>query len=502
MQTSTAIKNQPGAFPLAADHQQLPPTKHGGASGILITRGAAIAMTGGLVAQGLKFLVILNVARHFAVAEFGLLSFAIAVNAYMFVISSFGLNVFGSRAVAQSGAVSAGLLAEVACLQGMLAVAGLGCALSALGFVPGISHLELRLIALFGLSNVIQAGLFDWVFQGLHRQQVSAALNILWQGTWLGLTVTGIRLGLGVSAVPAALCASAFLAAAVGYCWMRRTVRIVPSVGQSMPLLIRSWQTLRSAAPLGWGTLLVTLILWSDTVAVRLIQGERAAGWYAAGNRAALAVATLSGFFVQGALPALSRAGAESPAQHNALFQHCYQDMALLFVPGCLWAIAYAREIVLLLFRRAEFLAAVPVFRVFQIMLLLAAISNLYGIGALVVLHRDRDYQRVLLLTAAVFLPACALLTTYYGILGASLAALLGQCFSLCLFVRKTRSLLQLNHLAALALPLGAGLSMIVVGKFTGMGLGGSAALLLLAYCGLFAVRFWPRNQPQGAWSR
>jgi O-antigen/teichoic acid export membrane protein len=269
-----------------------------------------------------------------------------------------------------------------------------------------------------------------------------------------------------------------------------------------MPLLIRSWQTLRSAAPLGWGTLLVTLILWSDTVAVRLIQGERAAGWYAAGNRAALAVATLSGFFVQGALPALSRAGAESPAQHNALFQHCYQDMALLFVPGCLWAIAYAREIVLLLFRRAEFLAAVPVFRVFQIMLLLAAISNLYGIGALVVLHRDRDYQRVLLLTAAVFLPACALLTTHYGILGASLAALLGQCFSLCLFVRKTRSLLQLNHLAALALPLGAGLSMIVVGKFTGMGLGGSAALLLLAYCGLFAVRFWPRNQPQGAWSR
>jgi polysaccharide transporter, PST family len=483
-------------------NRQRPLLKRVEATSILITRSAAIAVGGGLFSQGLKFLVILYVARHFAVAEFGLLSFAIAVNAYMFVISSFGLNVFGSRAVAQSGAVSGVLLAEVGCLQVMLALAGLGFALSALGFVPGISHLELRLIALFGLSNVIQAGLFDWVFQGLHRQEVSAALNIVWQGTWLVLTVTGIRLGLGVSAVPAALCASAFLTAGAGYYWIRRTVRVVPSGFQPRHLLRRSWQTLRSAAPLGWGTLLVTLILWSDTVAVRLIQGEQAVGWYAAGNRAALAVATLSGFFVQGALPALSRAGAENRAQHNFLFQHCYQDMILLFVPGCLWAIAYAREILLLFFRRMEFMAAVPVFRVFQIMLLLAAISNLYGIGGLVALHRDRDYRRVLLLTAAVFLPLCALLTTYYGILGASLTAVLGQGLGLCLFVRKTRGLLRVNHGAALALPVGAGLSAAALGKFTGMGLWGSAVLLLVIYCGLFAGRFRARYQVPGAWAR
>jgi O-antigen/teichoic acid export membrane protein len=501
MHPSIAIKNEPIADTavLVDGSGPQPLLKCADVTSILLTRSAAIAVAGGLVSQGLKFLVILYVARHFSVSEFGLLSFAIAVNAYMFVISNFGLNVFGSRAVAQSGAVPGALLAEVCCLEVMLALAGMGFALSTLSFVPGVSHLELRLIALFGLSNTIQAGLFDWVFQGLHRQEVSAALNILWQGAWLALTVAGIRLGIGITAVPAALCASAVLAATVGYLWIRKTAWVEPSIGEHGHLLRRSWQTLRSAAPLGWGTLLMTLIIWSDTIAVRLIKGEQAVGWYAAGNRAALALAMLSGFYVQGAFPSLSRASGESSAQHSFLFQHCYQDMTLLFVPGCLWAMAYAREIVLLLFKRIEFLAAVPVFRVFQLVLLLAAISNLYGVGVLVVLHRDRDYQRVLLLTAAVFLPLCAVLTAYRGILGASAAALLAQTLSLYLFTRKTRTLLQVNHLASLAAPVGAGLSVAAVGKFTGMNLFWSAALLLVTYCGLFGGRFWARHQPQGA---
>jgi O-antigen/teichoic acid export membrane protein len=500
---STAVENDPhgdGAVLVPCCQQSL--LKCGETTSTLITRSAGIAMAGGLVSQGLKFLVILYVARHFSVSEFGLLSFAIAVNAYMFVISNFGLNVFGSRAIAQAGVVPGALLAEVCCLEIVLASAGLVVALGALSFVPGIGHLELRLIALFGLSNVIQAALFDWVFQGLHRQEVSAGLNILWQGTWLSLTIAGVGLGLGVLAVPAALCTSALLASIVGYCWIRSTVRVESTFGQSLHLLRRCWQTLRSAAPLGWGTLLMTLIIWSDTVAVRLIKGEQAVGWYAAGNRAALALAMLSGFYVQGALPSLSRASGESPAQYSLLFQHCYQDMARLFVPVCLWAMVYAREIVLLLFRRSEFLAAVPVFRVFQMMTLFAAIGNLYGIGGLVALHRDRDYQRVLFLTAAVFLPLCAVLTSYYGILGASVAALLGQSFGLYLFTGKTRGLLQVNHRAALVVPVGAGLCVAAVGKFTGLGLVGSGAVLVLTNCALFGGRIWSRRPPQGAWAQ
>jgi O-antigen/teichoic acid export membrane protein len=424
----------------------------------MITRSSCIAMIGGAVSQGLKFLVIVYVARHFSVAEFGLLSFAIAVNAYMFVISNFGLNAFGARAVAISGKVSRHLLAEVCCLEAALALAGMMLALGILRFLPGLSRLEMYLIACFGLSNVIQAGLFDWVFQGLHRQEVSAALNIIWQGGWLVLTVMGIKFGMGVVAVPAALCTSALLAATVGHLWLRGAAWAEPAEVEGTRLLRRSWQTLQSVAPLGWGTLLMTLVVWSDTAAVRLLKGEQAVGWYAAGNRAALALAMLGTLYVQGTFPSLSQASIAGPLAFEQCFARAHADLSMLFVPTSLWTIYYAREIILLLFRGADYLAAVPVFRIFQVTLLFFVANTLLGTGALVACRMDRTFRMVLGGTAAIFFLLCPVLTWRWGIAGAAAASLGTQIVSWLWLRYETKTLLPSHSLFALRLPFAIGL--------------------------------------------
>lgn len=455
-----------------------------------LSRNSSIAMIGGLVSQGIRFLVIVYVARRFSVSEFGLLSFAIAVSAYQFVICHFGLPFFGSRAVAKAGRVSHGLLAEVFCVKACLALGGMALSTGVLALVPGVSRKELLLVALFGLSNLPLAGFLDWAFQGLHRQEVSAILNVILQGSWLMLTVAGIRFGMGVSAVPAALAAAALIASTIGYFWLKQTGHIGRFNGDQPSVLRRSWQTLESAAPLGWGILLNTVLVWSDAIAVRLLRGEQAVGWYAAGNRAGLALATLASYYVQGAFPMLSRASYDSPAQFRKFFQHSYEDMAIAFVPGSLWAIFYAREIVLLLFKNPQYLAAVPVFQVFQAIFLLTALGNLYGLGALVAVHRDRDYRKVLALTASVFIPLCIALTAFKGILGASVAVLSTQVMSLILFARKSRQLVRARHGQALALPFGVGLGVVMAGKFLTLTLIASAVLLGSAYAGLIAARF------------
>jgi PST family polysaccharide transporter len=489
MQPSLAIKNESIAETTALLSSQKPSLNPAEVSAIPITRSAMIAMLGGLVAQGLKFLVILYVARHFSVSEFGLLSFAIAINAYMYVISNFGLNLFGSRSVAQSGVVSGSLLAEICCLEAVLALVGLGLALIALSFVGGISALELHLIAFFGLSNLIQAGLFDWVFQGLHRQEVSAALNILWQGAWLALTVVGIHLGMGIIAVPAALCLSALLAAAVGFLWTRRTVWTGPGVGKQVHLLRRSWQTLRSAAPLGWGTLLMTFIVWSDTVTVRLIKGEQAAGWYAAGNRAALALAMLGTLFVQGSFPFLSQASGESQLAFERCFARTYADLAMLFVPGALWTIYYAKEIISLLFRGEKYLAAIPVFRVFQVTLLFFVANTLLGTGVLVACRQDRTFRAVLAGTAATFLCLCPLLTWRWGVEGAALAVLGTQVGSWLWLRYEAGKLISSASFSGLRWPLAIGVLSVAVCGALHLQLGAGLAVLALAQCTQLLLR-------------
>ena len=161
-----------------------------------LTRQSALNMAGGLISQALKFLVVIYVARQFSVAEFGLFSFAVAVNAFMFVVSSFCRPVFGSRAVAQSGSVSRELVIQICWSRACLALLATGFAVGILALAPGVSRIELQLVVIFGLSNLALAGLFDWAFQGLHHQEISAILNVVWQGRWLVLTIASVRLGL------------------------------------------------------------------------------------------------------------------------------------------------------------------------------------------------------------------------------------------------------------------------------------------------------------------
>lgn len=432
-----------------------------GASFSFVTRNSAISMAGGLISQGLKFLVMIYIARRFAVAEFGQLSFAMAVNAFMFVVSSFGLNIFGSRAVAKSGRVSRALLGEIFCLQAALGLLGTALALGVLMFAPAVSRMELWLVAWFGLSNVVLAGMFDWAFQGLHRQAASAALNILWQGAWLSFTVAGIHWGLGVTAVPVGLCLSALLAAGSSYVGLRRTGFIERDPSPPTPLLRRSWMTLQIAGPLGWGILLITVLVWSDAIAVRLLHGDRAVGLYAAGNRAVLAVAMLGTYYVQGAFPLLSQSS-ENPVAFERCFSRTYAELSALFLPGAVWAFYFAKEIIELLFHRADYVAAVPVFRVFQLSLPLFVANNLIGTGVLLAWHRDRKFRTVLGGTAAIFAVLCTALTWRWGIVGAAMAVLISQSVSWVWFRHEAAKLVRLRWLRPLLRPVAAGLAVVL----------------------------------------
>lgn len=453
-----------------------------------LTKKSLVSMSGGLLSQFLKFLVVVYVARRLAIYEFGLVSFATAVNAYMFVVSNFGLPVFGNRAVATSRGPSRSLLAEITCLRaGLAALSGI-ITVGVFVLVPGVTHLELKLIAIFAASNILQAGLLDWVFQGLHMQSAWAVLNILWQGCWLGLTMLGMHFGMGILAIPAALCLAALVASATSFFWLGRLNVLATHDTTPSHVIFRSWEILKQAAPLGFATLLVTFMVWTDAIVVRLIRGDQAAGLYAAGNRGALALAMLASFFVIGALPQLSQASS-NPARFRSFFEHTYQDVALLFVPGLMCAMLYAPAIIQLLFKQPEYLAAVSVFRIFQLMLAVNVVSNLYGIGGLVANHLDHAYQRTLIISAVVFGALCPLLTWFWGMEGAALAVLAAQVLCLFLTLFETRNLLGFYHFKALVPPLLAGSIVVFVSRQFRLPLFEGIGVLVAMYIVLLLMR-------------
>jgi O-antigen/teichoic acid export membrane protein len=454
-----------------------------------VTRASSIAIAGGIASQGLKFLVVIYVARQFSTIEFGWFSFAVAVNAYITIISNFGLPIFGSRVISRSGCVPGELLQEIVCARLFLAAAAVLTCVGVLSLVPQVGHEEFLLVVLFGASNLPLAGLCDWVFQGLHRQDLSAFLNIIWQASWLVFTATCVALGTGILAVAVALIASAALVTIIGYGWLQRSRATFQRTGSKTRLSHRARQVLHAAAPLGWGTLLISVAVWTDAICVRLLRGEFAVAVYAAGNRAALALSMLGTFFVQGAFPLLSRASSLSVSLFESCFAQTLSDLAILFVPGSLWAIWYANEIIALIFRRSDFAAAVPVFRLFQVTLLFFVVNTLLGTGVLVAFHRDHSFRAVLVSSTVLFLGLCPLLTWKWGNKGAALAVLISQMFACARFIVKVRSLVRMRVGSLLRWPVIVGTISLTSCVVLKLSLAASLIPLGLAYVVLFAAR-------------
>jgi O-antigen/teichoic acid export membrane protein len=275
--------------------------------------------------------------------------------------------------------------------------------------------------------------------------------------------------------------------------WSRETIP------QAKAMVNRCWQLFRSGATLGTATVVITVLVWSDTIIVRLFRGEQAVAFYAAGNRAALALALLASLYVQGAFPALTQAASRSLSDFDRYFQQSYQDLALYFLPGALWTVFYAPEILLLLFKRPEYIAAAPVFRIFQITFLLTAFWNLCGMGLFVAFHRDREYQNTLLATAVLGVPLCVVLTVFFGIAATSAGVMVSQGLCLALFCWKGRKVLKVNHRRALLGPFTAGMGVSLLGKAFGWGLVGSGAALAAVYAAMLLLRYRSVLQPCGS---
>jgi O-antigen/teichoic acid export membrane protein len=456
-----------------------------GAASVVRNSGTAIA--GGLVSQALKALVMIYVARVFGASEFGSFSFANSVNAFLFVIAQFGLPVFGAREVAQTGRLKKDLLKAITEARLLLAISGMVIVLVVLRFAPGVTQSEFWLVVGFGLSNVALSVFFDWAFQGMGRLHLWATINIAWQALWLVFAILTFYAHGSIILVSFGFAAAALIAGMLGWPWLRRLMHVPVETDSYPAYSVRS--VIGASANLGAGTLLITVLVWTDTIIVRFVKGQQAAGAYAAGNRVALALAMLASFYVLGAFPKLSQLAMNSAQEYSKHFQQAYEHLATLFLPGIFWAVFYAPQIMVVLFKRPDYLAGVAVFRIFQVFLLLNIVGNLYGMGGLVAHRKDHAYRRALVISGGALLVLCPALTLRWGLAGAALAVVFCQGLSLVLFMVETRHFVRAEHFKALGPPALVGIALVLVGAMFHLRLWSSVAALVLVYLIILAWR-------------
>lgn len=452
-----------------------------------LARNSATATVGGVLSQALKVLVLIYIARAYGAAEFGSFSFAYSINAFLYVFAQFGLPTFAAREVAQTSRLNQRLFRSVSEARLLLAIGGGVVALAVLSAVPRVTREELYLVAGFGLSNVALAWMSDWVFQGMGKLHGWAALNIIWQASALVLTVLAVRSRASIWVVSFAYAAGALVAALSGWLWWRRSLGAQENRAGSQYSLTN---VLREGTHLGTGTLLQTFLVWIDIIVVRMVLGQHGAGLYAAGNRIALGLGMLAGYYMQGAFPSLTRAALLGPAEYKRNFQQAYNNLSSLFVPGAVWGIFYAPEILEFLYKRSEYSVAAPVFQIFQLVLLLTTFGIvLYGLGVLLAFRWDRTYQRDFAAASTIYLLLSPLLTWRWGIAGAAAAALIVQAILFALFEMQVRRFIVPRHAEALLQPCLLGLAAASLSKLFHVSLFPALSFLTVAY-GILGARY------------
>ena len=381
-------------------------------------------------------------SRRLGPDNFGLLSFSQWFIWYFVTLTDYGFNLTGTRAVAVHRD-DPEKLSRYFCV---ITVAKLW--LTILGFV--LMGVTIALVPklrphwlLYTCSFLTVVGNFVfplWFFQGLQQMKLIA-------GRDLGMKVLGTILLFAVIRRPedylwAALIQSGSPAIA-GLIGLAQLRRVLPEFRWQWPTAAEVWTELRQ----GWAVFLsfaaMTLYTSTNTFLLYLYTTPADVGFYTAAQRLIVAARTMVTPAVTALYPHVSHLAARSRADAIQFLNRYAALLSLPFLAGSLVLGLGAPWIIRLIYGPL-FEPAIPVLRIMSLSPFLLALSHAYSTFFMLAFGYDREWSRIVFLTAAlnfvIFLPLLMFINPIHAISWTSVALDAVVLIASFLFYRRHRS--------------------------------------------------------------
>jgi len=369
-------------------------------------------------------------------ADYGKFSFALALATIFETFIDFGLKEVATRSVARDGTIARRLVSNTLGLKLVLAIT----TMTALVLVARVLRADedVRLACyLLGVSSVLRSYLLTarHLLMGLERFELDSIVVLadrlllltFGAGTlWLGYGVVGLALSFVLARTLTVALAYGLSASQIG------------RFGFAFELPY--WRELQARAlPLGAFAIVLFLYNYIDIVMLGVLRTDAETGLYSAAYRVYEGLSNVPSILYAVLMPRLALYYTQDPARHRRLARQGMVMAALLGVPVAAVAFVAAGPGIVLLFGRAYAESA----GVLQIL----AVGLLF-VFPLFVLHAEAisaNAERLPLRTAAVGCIANvglnAFLIPWYGMYGAALATVIGECLSvIILFVSLRRT--------------------------------------------------------------
>jgi O-antigen/teichoic acid export membrane protein len=232
-----------------------------------------------VVGAALEFVAQVVVARAWGPAAFGVVAFGRSAANYFGILADPGLSMVGMRTVARRDDSLSDHIREFSRARALTTAVG---ALAMTGFALWIAPAQTRAVVLGYLLLVLPFGLsFEWLFKGMERMWLVAAVRVVRAAVFLILTVIVVSstrstllyaVGEGFS-----WCVSSTLL----YWYSRQYFVRLPSMG----IRARIGSLIRTSLPIGVAWLLTTAYQLGAVVLLTYLSGTTQAGLYGAAQR-------------------------------------------------------------------------------------------------------------------------------------------------------------------------------------------------------------------------
>jgi O-antigen/teichoic acid export membrane protein len=249
-----------------------------------------------------SFVAFAYLARILGPDTYGDIEFALALALFFNLVVEAGLGILGAREIAKDEKSVVSLTFHIVIMRCFLAI---GAFLILLVFtsISNKTGQEKQLVVLYGLTLFGTPGLLQWVFQGLDRMHWVALSSVIRWSLFAGLVFLFIFNPKQVWIVPlielgAIACVVAFNFTIFRYFFGRFWRRFDISFAFTL---------LRQALPIGLTQVTWGLRAYLPIIAIGLMVGGEAVGWFGAAHRVVLALHSFVWMYFFNLYPSISR---------------------------------------------------------------------------------------------------------------------------------------------------------------------------------------------------
>lgn len=395
------------------------------------------------------------IARILAVEGFGLISYGLAFMSYALLFANPGLTIIGTREVAKAPH-DRHFIEEVLGLRLLLAVIMFAVFFAGTVVVPG-DIVTKRVILVYALTFFPFAVLLEFVFQGREEMVCIGISRILQYAVYLIILVIFVRNARDILVVPLSFVAGYVVSALfllVVYINKYRSFRLHFSLAR--------WRSILAVSiPVGLAIIFNHATISMPPIVLGLFKGNYDVGIFSAAYKVVFALLIIERTVYHVFFPVLSRQYLENPDKLKSNFSFLTRFLFALTVPLSLGGLVLAPGVVDLVFGQA-FHEAANVLRVLLLYFMIVPINTIYGYG-LIAMDREKQFSRIITVTAVISAVLIFLLGLQFGFYGAALALLISESLSIFLMHRALKRVVQFESVRHAQKPLAASIVMVVI---------------------------------------